>query len=321
MQALLSVFINKIAGFMPSDYNHPAKSVFNCSAVHFPRRAFHFEKLSSEMTTRIRQACYNYFLISRLDVSLGENETQYLELGLARIQKRGTLQQPITVIDEPLVLLSCAMWFNSNTSDTLYKNLADSIGNHNASTGRNGFEEFISFYLLNIFRKPTLLNEVFDFTGADGIVNDGGLGCKKATIVALHKITGLELGEAKISLRKGNQTSEIFGPVGLSISQPGNGGLTSLIEWLEFKKHAAFCFPMNSMGPDIMCFLKVEQDPDNPDDYTYVCLAMQCKYYQSDSSLNPFTLKKAVATITPKEFFQPRTAVVSNSGPSIVADI
>ncbi|KAF8824265.1 hypothetical protein HHX47_DHR8000474 [Lentinula edodes] len=288
MHQLLDQYINSVACFRPADFKVPEKNLFGI--VELPSPAFEFEKLNERMRQKIKIIAHEYLFTSKLESHLRSDERAYIELGLARIS--GYDGQKSVKIDEPLVLLACSVWFNEQRPHTVYKTLADQIDHHYPSSGRNGFEEFMSYYLLQIFRKPIKLNEVFDFEGGD----DKGLGDREGQLVTLHLDESQRLVEGKVSLVKGDST--LFGPIGLGI---GTRDHFALNEWLSLKRRTTFCFPMNSMGPDIMCFLKLEGE--NLAAFSYVCLAIQCKYHRT-RSLEPETLRGAIGTVTPKLFFQ-----------------
>ncbi|KAF8824290.1 hypothetical protein HHX47_DHR8000308 [Lentinula edodes] len=297
MHEILNQYINNMAGFLPADCG--GSEVDFQGIVRFPGLAFGFDRLNEQMKEKIKTVAHGYLLTSKIDTVFGEDETEYIEYGLARIlskQGRKSIR-----IDEPLVLLSCSIWFNHQPAHTLYKTVTDNIQDHNPSAGRNGFEEFIALYLLNVFQTPTQLKNVFDFSGVAGKLNDQGLENKLATLVTLHlddNAGSSELVEGKICLFGDPRLS---GPIGLGIASNGNPVLN---DWLNLKRHTAFCFPMNAMGPDILCFLKLEDMANS--DFTYVCLAIQCKFHRAEKDLAPLTLRKAVATITPEEFFERR---------------
>ncbi|KAJ3860354.1 hypothetical protein EV359DRAFT_85406 [Lentinula novae-zelandiae] len=301
MHQLLDQYIHSVAGFHPADFESPEKSFFG--VVELPAPAFGFEKLDERMREKVKTIAHEYLFTSKLETYLGTDERSYIELGLARIS--GYDGQKSIKIDEPLVLLSCSIWFNEQRPHAVYKTLADHIQKHDPTTGHNGFEEFIAFYLLKVFEKPRQLNHVFDFGGAA----DNGLGDREARLVTLHVDESgrkPKVVEGEVSLSKG--ASSLFGPIGLAI---GSDDHSVLNEWMNLRRHATFCFPMNLMGPDIMCFLKLKGKRSRK--FTYVCLAIQCKFFRAETlrpctlrpcTLRPCTLRGAIATVTPGKFFE-----------------
>ncbi|KAH7870148.1 uncharacterized protein C8R40DRAFT_656652 [Lentinula edodes] len=294
LHKLLNVYIAKIADINPADYNGEVMEFGN---VAWPPRGFAFEKLDAEMKERVKTMCHEYLFTSQLSADFGENEIRYVEYGLARF-----LQQGVIALDEPLVLLACSMWFNNQPKrcgTSLYQTLASRIRDHSPSTGRNGFEEFICFYLQHVFRKPRRLDEVFKFKGENKI------GEKLATLVTLHindYEEELRLIEGKINLVG---RPSLFGPIGQITNELWEEGTSSLQDWIDLKSYTAFCFPMKIMGPDIMCFLKLQDPVASSKDFTYICLAIQCKFYDD---LPRKTLSEAIATVTPNNFFQRRVS-------------
>ncbi|KAJ4492318.1 hypothetical protein C8R41DRAFT_981272 [Lentinula lateritia] len=287
MHQLLDQYIRSLACFQPADCASPEKNFFGI--VTLPGPAFGFENLNARMREKVKTIAHEYLFTSKLETRLGSDERAYIELGLARIS--GYDGKISIKIDESLVLLSCAVWFNEQRAHTVYKTLADRIDTHNPFTGRNGFEEFISYYLLQVFQNPIKLKEVFDFESRE----HNGLGDREAQLVTLHLDGNQRLMEGKVSLERGDST--LFGPIGLGI---GTRDHSLLNEWLSLRRRETFCFPMNFMGPDIMCFLKLEGEGG---DFSYICLAIQCKFRRSES-LEPKTLRGAIATVTPRGFFQ-----------------
>ncbi|KAJ3861073.1 hypothetical protein EV359DRAFT_47893, partial [Lentinula novae-zelandiae] len=312
LDKVLNEYVGQMTNIRPADYDGPETT---SKKIVWPVRGFAFEELDAEMRERIKMISHEYLFSSKLSTDLGENERRYVEYGLARFTNSPGSPKQYILIDEPLVLLACSMWFNNQPQrcgTNLYQTLASRIRDHNASSGRNGFEEFICFYLQHVFSKPRKLNEVFQFLGED--IKDKNpqntkptIGQKLATLVTLHIFdNGKEarLVEGKINLVG---KPSLLGPIGQAIE---SGASESLLNWVELKSHTAFCFPMPAMGPDIMCFLKLQDEFATPDEYTYICLAIQCKFYQR-RTLPSMTLLEAIATITPNHFFQRRVSIDS----------
>ncbi|KAJ3848827.1 hypothetical protein EV368DRAFT_86177 [Lentinula lateritia] len=287
LHKLLNVYIAKI-----TDYNGEEMEFGN---IAWPPRGFAFEKLDAEMRERVKTMCHEYLFTSQLSADLGENEIRYVEYSLARF-----LQQGVIALDEPLVLLACLMWFNNQPKrcgTSLYQTLASRIRDHSPSTGQNGFEEFICFYLQHVFWEPHRLDEVFKFKGENKI------GEKLATLVTLH-INGYE-EELRLIKGKINLVGRpsLFGPIGQIMNELWEEGTSSLQDWIDLKSYTVFCFPMKTMGPNIMCFLKLQDPVASSKDFTYICLAIQCKFYDD---LPRKTLSEAITTVTPNNFFQRR---------------
>ncbi|KAF5364838.1 hypothetical protein D9757_011266 [Collybiopsis confluens] len=310
MDELLDRYISEIAQFNPTDFTGAHSDIPD--EIRFPIRSLNFNLIDERMQNRIKEISYDYLLTSRCTNSyLGSDETDYIERGFARfrrVKEKGVCM----TIDEPLVLLACAMWFNHwKQEHTLYRYVAANIRNHRTDSGRNGFEEFICFYLMKVFQKPKKLGEVFTFKGN----TQEKLGNKSATLVALN------IGEDQSILYEGmfdifHPKPSLPGPIGLTVgSSLREGDVNMMAEWLSSKKHAAFCFPGNPMGPDIMCFLKLKEAEDRDDDFTYICLAVQCKFYQSVANLTPSTLRDVVNTLTPRNFFALRKSKNDTSDP------
>ncbi|KAJ3859927.1 hypothetical protein EV359DRAFT_50111 [Lentinula novae-zelandiae] len=297
LDKLLNTYIYSLTGFKPMDYQ--GKEVIP-AIIDFPARAFVFEAVSGRMKEKIKSLCCDYLLRSRLDRWLGTDENDYIAHGFARVKNSGGLT--LIRIDEPLIMMACAIWLNgSHESDahSLYKY------DHNPSAGRNGFEEFMCFYLQWVFQKPRRLGQVFDLRDKQNPEAESALAQKRATLVTLHID---EVGSQR-KLVEGTTDIENIGeaklPGALGLAIESTEECVPLIDWVKLKGHTAFCFPMNEMGPDIMCFLKLEDNNGNPEDFTYICLALQCKFHQVDGELEPSILKDAIATVSPRKFFAP----------------
>ncbi|KAF9075340.1 hypothetical protein BDP27DRAFT_1399168 [Rhodocollybia butyracea] len=298
MNKLLNEYIQSLAGFIPADYT-PMDHESISPMIRYPPLAFDFENLNEEMRDLIQKISHEYLFTSKLATGIGRNESKYIQLGFARIRRESGGY--VTTIDEPLVLLACSIWFNNKHSDSIYSTLAVVYSSMIRVDGMD-----------MDWKKRRKLNDIFDFSkvGKDNNI----LGNKLATLVTLHLDDSGELVEGKVRLS--STEPSLFGPVGLRIGA-GSKGHSVLKDWVSLKRHTAFCFPMNHMGPDIMCFLKLEDakeekaqgDEDDQFDSpsTYVCLAIQCKLYRARGSLvPPMKLREAIATITPQDFFKHR---------------
>ncbi|KAJ3858305.1 hypothetical protein EV359DRAFT_69117 [Lentinula novae-zelandiae] len=124
LDKLLNAYIYGLTGFEPTDYS--GEEVIPV-LINFPHRAFVFEAVSSRMKEKIKSLCYDFLLRSRLDGWLGNDENEYIVHGFARVKMTGVLKH--IRIDEPLVMMACAIWLNgsleSDAHSLSFRNLED----------------------------------------------------------------------------------------------------------------------------------------------------------------------------------------------------
>lgn len=202
----------------------------------------------------------------------------YVEYGFARFVDSET---QVVAIDEPLVLLAAIRWMNVN-HQTSYKMLVREISIHN--TTFNGFENYITFCLDLIFSQTRRLDEVFTFHGTVPAWAE-----MQAEPVSLHcsESGDVETGVASFSNSTGPSIT-----LGVNAKSPA---LT--LSWLEHRMHSPFCFPHQSMGPDVMFVLRLS-------DGSLIWVALQTKWSRGEQgNLAKRLLLQAMKSVTPSKYF------------------
>ncbi|KAL0057441.1 hypothetical protein AAF712_015916, partial [Marasmius tenuissimus] len=313
--------------------------------------------LRADSTSRIlvQDITYKYTLTSALNQSLGVDNWKLLEYGFARMpdksravqllkkvprqsrravvvaQTKPTLPNP--VVDEKLVLLSCAVWLNNGSISppgppiyTLHQWLSrrlDSVENNHS-----GFEDYIAYAFLLAFgttpvgEMPRLtVGDIFKFFGQSHSLDK--LKNKKATLVSVHH-PGLHhdlshcyhYDHGDVLLTKEGKIRGYPSALGL-----GDLDNSRLMDWLRGDQPQMFSFPPTEMGPDLIFVLKLHGDDDGTEDdlddeedllastfdpdrdtSTYVWVVVQVKSH-STTSLSKSDTKKAVRSITPSQWW------------------
>ncbi|KIJ99806.1 hypothetical protein K443DRAFT_8140 [Laccaria amethystina LaAM-08-1] len=237
-------------------------------------------KKNSDMLTTIHQLTTHYLMRSVLPVTLGKDEATYVEYGFARFVDPET---KTVAVDEPLVLLAATHWINANHR-TSYKFFAKQIHLHEPTS--NGFENYIAFCIDMIFSQRRRINEVFSFVGTPPPWSD-----LEAELVALHRTT-IGLG----TVEQGSVRHFAFsGPslaLGMNVKTPAE-----TTAWLNHCSHSPFCFPVDSMGPDLIFVLRLA-------DGSTIWVALQAKFSSGkNGSLSRPFLRRAMRSVTPSNFF------------------
>ena len=119
-------------------------------------------------------------------------------------------------VDEPLLLLAATYWINANHR-TSYKFFAKQIHLHDSAS--NGFENYIAFCVDMLFSSQRRrINEVFSFVG---------------TPPPLGSVCRFAFSGPPLALGMSAKTPE------------------ETTTCLNQRSHSPFCFPVDSMGPDL----------------------------------------------------------------------
>jgi len=229
------------------------------------------------MLTTIHQLTTHYLMRSVLPLTLGKDEATYVEYGFARFVDPDT---KTVAVDEPLVLLAATHWINANHR-TSYKFFAKQIHLHDPAS--NGFENYISFCIDMIFSQRRRINEVFSFVSTPPPWSE-----QEAELVAFHRTTGtVEAGTVRHFAFSGPSLA-----LGINAKTP-----EETIAWLDHRSHSPFCFPVDSMGPDLIFVLRLA-------DRSMIWVALQAKFSSGkNGSLSRPFLRRAMRSVTPSNFF------------------
>ena len=166
----------------------------------------------------------------------------FIEYGFARTKSRED------VIDEPFAIMAVWNWLGEKGHFSLIDYLQREIGKN--SPRKNGFEGYLAFYMRKVFEKPARLNEVFtfrsDFTGRGRM----DLSWQKE-----------EFELVTVSIWEGTDQREIS-VVTPSCGPSSNVGFLAktdddVLNWISENQNCyAFCFPIESAGPDLFFYVR-----------------------------------------------------------------
>jgi len=214
----------------------------------------------------------------------------FIEYGFARHKPAET------VIDEPMAILAALHWVNTEFS--LFKALHYDIHKH--SRGKNGFEAYLAFYLRHVFTTTPALNEVFTFR--DDFARRTDLAWRQeefelVTVVDSNKPRGSVITPSpKVSV-----VTPSSGPSS-SLGFSANSG-QEVLEWISTnKRQSTFCFPPESFGPDLLFFIRSQQEPRR-----LLLVVLQAKKHHE---VTKGVLIHGVRTTTPSWFWRSKEAKV-----------
>ncbi|KAJ2918891.1 hypothetical protein MD484_g1487, partial [Candolleomyces efflorescens] len=270
--SLLNAYILHFSGFKVTDSQEYVKQEQQDNLPVLSHYRLDFSKL--------KKSNAHYFMRATLPIALGTDEETYVEYGFARFVDSET---KTVAVDEPLVLLAATHWINKNHS-TNYKYFANRIKVHDQLS--NGFENYVAFCIDLAFMKKRPLSDVFSFVGTPPHWANF-----EAELVALYR-TGDGRGPVEESSVRFCASSGPSLTLGVNAKSP-----EETTAWLDSGCHAALCFPLNSMGPDIMFVLKLS-------DGSRIWVAVQNKYTSGkNGSMARPVLRQAMRSVTPSFYF------------------
>ncbi|ESK90353.1 hypothetical protein Moror_13736 [Moniliophthora roreri MCA 2997] len=323
---LLSDYVKHIAGFYPTDAPDQFTLGTSLPLLDFSTGPIPVDNVTANTTLMetVRQSCHDYALHSIVPQYVGvAKDVELVQHGLARFKERvmnvdemGKAKiKYFVAVDEPLVLLACSAYLNNvggpraRYDYSLHGRVMKDIRTHSPQDGRNGFEDCIATYFAMAFAKPTKLSSVFNSVSPryckQVLLN------RRAQIVAYHRswVDGQNIDSwGTYDIRPGMEQS-LAGCLGSSgMHSDSRDPQSALLGWLRFEGREAFCFPSNLMGPDILFLLRLtkEEEERDPDYFSYMWVAVQCKNHNSYKHLPDGALIDAVKTVTPNRFFIPR---------------
>ncbi|KAJ7741220.1 hypothetical protein DFH07DRAFT_751229 [Mycena maculata] len=231
----------------------------------------------------IAQIVCRYWMRSELDNPMVvESEAKFVEWGFARfLPSKTNRRKASTRMDEPIALLALGQWLNAGFHESIYHRLAINVGCHRA-IGENTLENYLAFCFAKIFTwKNRRVDQIFTFPKG---------------VPHWAKQTA-----QMISLCRDPSTSELDEcPVDL-MSRPSysigthSTGIEDTKAWLKHDLPAPICFPDTTMGPDLLFILRLK-------DGSKIWVAVQSKF-SSRTPLSAETLRDAIRTVTPNQFF------------------
>ena len=201
----------------------------------------------------------------------GEETNLFVQYGFAR--HRGNEK----VIDEPLAILAAIE--SVDPTDSMFDWLRRRMKNH--APHQNGYEAYLAFYVRHVFEKPNNLGTIFSFR-QDFV----GLAWSQ------HEFELVTVVNAKSNEPQVSVVTPASGPSPGIGFQPKSG--EEVVEWLSFNKsHAAFCFPPEFSGPDLLFFIRSTESGK------LLLVVVQCENHQKVSRE---VLMEGVRTVTPSWF-------------------
>lgn len=202
-----------------------------------------------------------------------------VEYGVSRFKKEGA--GPVALTDEPIAILAFVT-FIAREGLELEKYLTSGLNSSNAAYRGIIFEPFVAYLLARAFSSPKRLSEVFNFP--DGSRLNAMLEDEVAELVTLTKgDNGFTM--TPFQIHENLRSSHILGH-----SPSTNAGT---LEWLQNPEGSVFCYPANTVGPDLIFILRLKSDD------TVLRVCVQCEHVKD---LTNAVLEKAVRTTNPAHF-------------------
>ena len=153
--------------------------------------------------------------------------------------------------DEPLAILGLVTFFEQR--HTLAKYLTRSFDTSDVNSQGMALKAFGAYLLAHAFSEPKPLSEVFKFvgTGKKAKKMKKALQDELAELVTLEKV-GDNFQTTPFKIKTNIRSSHVLGRSPSSIADT--------LEWLQNPQGSAFCFPANSVGPDLIFVLRLRSD-------------------------------------------------------------
>ena len=166
----------------------------------------------------------------------------------------------------------------------------DALSTSNAAARGMALEQ-VGAYLLGIaFSSPRRLSDVFNFV----IEND--LQDRKVQLVAIHQL------DRKHTCKPVNILSRVPTPTYVVGYSPRT--VEETLAWIKNSQQTVFCFPANSVGPDLILVLMLS-------DNTVLRVLIQ---FKTQKTMGPSDTKNALRSTDPQKFITERRP--STQGPS-----
>lgn len=224
---------------------------------------------------RMQKAVAQWFLRQQ-PITFEENQSEWVELGFARFLSG----EERCVMDEPLVMMTAAKQLLD--LDGFKLSSREAIDDQNHAIAGYRYETFLAVYLLSAFGESTSLEDVFVFPNPPP-----EWAKKKGVELVAYTSRNGEQGWCAVhwgaSPQAGPTTS--LGKAAISAKE--------VAEWFE-RPSTPLLFPDSSMGPDIVCFLRVPGKG-------ILCMVLQAKF--KGEALPSRKVKLAAATTNPESFY------------------
>jgi hypothetical protein len=239
-----------------------------------------------ELCRLIAAVVFDYTLTGETRSLGGPKREKAVEYGFARFCDEDNVQ-----VDEPITLLAATEFFNTRTPWTTSHFLAEDMGVKSSSARGVAFEQFSAYLIGTAFKSPRRLSDVFRF------VKMSPLGKMHAELVAVRLEEG-ELNYTTVDISSRSGPTYIMGHTSHSNQ--------ATLEWLRDPKGTVFHFPANTIGPDVILFLKLS-------DGRIIAVLVQCKQI-SAPTLGDKATKNALRATDPEQMTSRRRKRKRSSG-------
>jgi len=223
----------------------------------------------------------------------GPNGDAMVEYGVSRFKKSSTTFEAET--DEPLAILGLVKYLEHN-SVTLQGYLIASLTTPDPSHRGVVFEAFGAYLLALAFSVPTPLSQIFEFESGKEVY--AALQDELAELVALEK-DGDKFKVTPFNIKDNFRSSHLYGRSLSSVPET--------LGWLKNPRGSVFCFPANTVGPDLIFVLRLVNDGT---------VLRVCFQFKHTKYLSPQAWEKAISTTDPSHFVSRRTNDENSSGSS-----
>ncbi|PVF91660.1 hypothetical protein CPB86DRAFT_820309 [Serendipita vermifera] len=287
-------FVREVAEFTPTDGDRwvaqeAALSVdfqaIQCIKFQFQKMTEPHKQLLAKMLRA--QLFSGMYRPQKMDA---KGKLDFIQYGFARAVITLTKDRPSVetiVIDERIPALIALKYLNNETSNTLFAGLYGDIFQH--SPHGNGFEQYLAFYMRVAFEYSPTLDTIFHFRSdfAQRRNKDLKWQRRKFNLVTIWK--GLDESDSSISI-----VTPSCGPsANLGFKADS---IREVWEWIQFNREKrTFCFPPESMGPDLLFFVQSESTQR-----TFL-ISLQAK---ARKSIDAETLRHGVRSVTPSLYWK-----------------
>jgi hypothetical protein len=194
---------------------------------------------------------FEYILCGKVRSLGGPLSRALVECGFARFRNDDD-----TTVDEPIALLAAANFFTTRTTWSMRSLLESHLTSLNPASRGFSFEHFIAYLLARAFKSPRALSSVFDF------IDETELTDEVAHLVAINLADDNQFICTPVDISSNGGPHYILG------CSPSSESET--LEWLKNPKNTVFCFPIRTVGPDVILTLQLS-------DGGIVRVLVQCK--------------------------------------------
>ncbi|KAI5891719.1 uncharacterized protein SCHCODRAFT_0257354 [Schizophyllum commune H4-8] len=225
----------------------------------------------------------------------------------AKPKNNNDASDDVPTIDEPLILLHLASYYNSQEDLRMYKFFGERI--RETWVKHNGWENYVAICMLRFFAEERPLTELFAFeqrrTARGRRMRETRFSGRRGKIVGVvphssRSFVGVGCLSENLGFSCGN---------GNQRPQPNLGYSSRTVQatrrWVKTGQAGGLLFPDNSMGPDILFLLQL-------DNAELVWVAVQCKYNTPTAqTFAPATQvkKSCIRSTTPDFYYMPDSEI------------